>query len=339
MTDRTLCTVTEVIRDLELTGVSEARLMDYIRAASQFVEQRLGSFIPLTEARTLDGNGKTSLFVDPLLAVTALTDDGNTLSSSTDYLLYPPGRMWANGPYTRLEIDPDSSRACWTREAAVISVTGRWGMYELTDATGATVANTTAILAAGTSLLVGNGGLISPGMILLIETEQLAVTATGAVTDSTANLAEDLDTSEEYVDVNTGTLVNAGETIRVDTEQMYVVEVNTNTLTVIRGHNGTTKATHTSGADVYVYRTYTVKRGISGTTAADHANGVAISRYRVPDDINWLARQTAALMLRKAQSGFAGKTGDANLGEVYYNQEFPKDVFAMISRNYRITRV
>lgn len=50
-----------------------------------------------------------------------------------------------------------------------------------------------------------------------------------------------------------GQLLKIGETIRMDSEQMFVKQIVTNTLTVQRGVNGTTAATHTSAAKVYAY--------------------------------------------------------------------------------------
>lgn len=72
-------------------------------------------------------------------------------------------------------------------------------------------------------------------------------------TNSTATLTEDLDTSETGVDVSDGTQFTTGNVILIDAEQMYVSGVAANTLTVTRGYNGTTAATHSSGAIIYEY--------------------------------------------------------------------------------------
>lgn len=71
---------------------------------------------------------------------------------------------------------------------------------------------------------------------------------------STATLAEDLDTSETGVDVSSGTVFDVGQTLLIDSEQVYVTGISTNTLTVERGQNGTTAATHSNGAAIDVYR-------------------------------------------------------------------------------------
>lgn len=70
-------------------------------------------------------------------------------------------------------------------------------------------------------------------------------------------LNEALDASETGVDVVDGTAYEAGQTILVDAEQMYISSISTNTLTVTRGVNGTTAATHDTGATIQRY-TYPV---------------------------------------------------------------------------------
>ena len=66
---------------------------------------------------------------------------------------------------------------------------------------------------------------------------------------------EVLDASETGVDVTAGTDFAAGQTILVESEQMYIASIATNTLTVVRGVNGTTAATHVTSSVIrrYVY--------------------------------------------------------------------------------------
>jgi len=53
--------------------------------------------------------------------------------------------------------------------------------------------------------------------------------------------------------VSARTDVEAGHTILVDSEQMYVQSYSGNTLTVLRGVNGTSGATHSAGAAISLY--------------------------------------------------------------------------------------
>lgn len=335
MSDRYYCTLAELLTDLGLPGIrDEEAAVSRIRAASDWIDRHLGQFIPVTETRSFDGKGTLNLWIDALLAITTVTDDGTALGAS-DYVPYPLMKHWPNGPYSRLTIDPDSARSVWTDEEDVIEIAGRWGLYEEAIATGATV-QSNPLAAGGTSLVVSNGAKAGVGMVLKIESEQLLVTASEAPTDTTANLAEDLDNSEEEWDLSSAASINVGEILRVDFEQAKVLDKVSNTVAVKRGWNETKIVAHTTAADVYAYRTFTVKRGCNGTTDAAHVQGTAISRYIPPFDVNWLCRQIAGLMLKKAQSGFAGKVGNAELGEVFYTNEFPKDVIDRIRRNYSI---
>lgn len=51
-----------------------------------------------------------------------------------------------------------------------------------------------------------------------------------------------------------GSLYEKGGTIRIDDEEMLVRNISTNTITVMRGWNGTTASTHTQNATVYIFR-------------------------------------------------------------------------------------
>lgn len=330
------CTVDEMLTDLDLPGGDVAALLRHIKSASQTIRQEIGDFIPVTAACRFDGNGKDILFVSPLLAVTSIVDDTDTLSAS-DYLLYPRGKHWENGPYSWIQHDPDGNYADWSDELDVVVVTGRWGLWEKSEASGAVIGTGGQTSGAGT-LLADNGSKVSPGMVALIGSEQELVTGFSTPTTVTT-IAEDLDISEEIITVADGTKVNIGEIIRINFEQCKVLDKQTHDLYVRRGWNNTSKATHTSGANVEAYRTFTVERGVNGTTAAAHDAATVIYRYLVPDDVSFLCREVATLMLKKAQGGFAGKTGNAQLGETFYHDAFPRWDLERVAEHYQIMRV
>jgi hypothetical protein len=339
MTDRLYCTVDQLVASLDLIGAEdETELLDYIRQASDYIDQEIGKgsgFIPVTAARRFDGKGIIHLYVDPLLAITSIVEDGDTLLT-TDYLLYPRNRYWDDGPYTRITIDPDATTLnAWTYEDDVVVITGRWGLYEKTVATGETV----SLAAAGTTdLAVASGASVSPGMILKIEDEQCLVTATGASENATSLLSAAVTTSDTTISVDDGSEFSAGEELQIGTEDFKILKINTNDLYVARSWNGTAKAAHLDNAQVKVYRTYTIERGLNGTTAAAHTSKAA-SQYIPPRLVNYFCRQIAALMLKKAKSGFAGKTGNVDLGEIFYHQEFPKDALKELKKTYRIKSI
>jgi hypothetical protein len=339
MSDQVFACISEVIFDLELNGIpklNEARWLERLKAASDWLVHKCGEFIPVTSTKYYNGKGGQILFVEPTLAVTTLVNDGTTLASS-DYLLAPLNRHWPNGPYTWIEVDPDASGlGAWATGRDEIVISGRHGRYEESETTDALVANTTQIAAGGTSLLVSNGSRVSPGMILLIESEQMLVTATESATSVAPTLAEDLDASEEQITLSSASGLNAGEVIRIDYEDMRIILIEGAVLTVDRGWNATTRATHTNGAALTIYRTYTVKRGLNGTTDAAHLTNTAISRYVAPWDINWLTRQICGLMHKKAQGGFSGKSGSVEMGTIFYFDEFPKKQVEDVLRNYHL---
>ena len=60
------------------------------------------------------------------------------------------------------------------------------------------------------------------------------------------------------VTVDTGTRFEATDVIKIGTEQMLVVSVSGNDLTVIRGYNDTTRGTHSVDADIHLYNNIAV---------------------------------------------------------------------------------
>jgi len=80
-----------------------------------------------------------------------------------------------------------------------------------------------------------------------------------------------------------------------------------------------------------------VRRGVNGTTAAAHSTA-AIYRYEVPESVNYLCRQIAGLMRAKAETGWSGKSGNAETGETFYFNEFPKQI-RDIQENFSVKHV
>jgi hypothetical protein len=338
------CTVQDLIADKQAPGADEARMFQAIREASDWVQKRMGWFVPVTAQRSFTGRGLSRLLLPPsLLAITSITNEGVTLSAA-DYLLKPDDGYWANGPFGELLVDEDSSLLLdWTSEQDGIVINGRWGKYQRSSLIGATVQDTTQQSDSQTTLKVSDGGKVSPGMVLLIGTEQEAVTGWGAPTENVTaiNMVSGLAVTDEVVTVDDASLVNVGEILRMEFEQCKVLDrrVSTNKLSLMRGWNGTARVAHANDIAVDAYRTVNVDRGVNGTTAAVHASGTAISRYFVPDDILLLTKEIATLSVSKAQSGYQGRTGNAETGVVFYNDIFPKFDIEAIWRNYHIPRV
>ena len=208
--DRAFCTIADV---KGFGSDKPADLLDLVRSASDWIEKAIGAFTPIVTTKRFDGNGDIDLTVYPLLSVTSITDDGDTLQT-TDYLLYPRNKWYENGPYTRIRIDPDAtSLNAWTCEEDVVVIVGSWGLYSDTRSTGAT---TTQADGTTESIVVDDASAIFPGAVLLVESEQQFVTGYGAVSDSNVNLAEALDSSEEDITTGDGSAFNIGEIIKID---------------------------------------------------------------------------------------------------------------------------
>ena len=333
------CTVSDLIADKQASGVDEARMFQAIREASDFLQKEIGWFIPVTLERKFNGRGLETLIVPALLSVTEIVDDDNELEA-TDYILKPDDGFWPNGPYGKLIVAPEAENLlAWCDEENGVEITGLWGLYLRSGLIGATVADTTEQSDSQTTLKVSDGSRVSPGMVLLIGSEQEAVTGWGSPTTGATTLNGNVAAADETIVVTNGALINVGEIIRVDFEQMKVKDKNTHTLEVARGWNGTRRVSHTTSTNVDVYRTVNVERGLNGTTAAAHANAVAISRYFAPDDVQFLCKEIATLIVNKALSGYQGRTGDQQTGVVFYNDAFPQYDIARVKANYIMPRV
>jgi hypothetical protein len=315
-------TVGELIGDLRLSG-DETGLLDRIREASRLISNRLGEFIPITETRTFDPDSTGNLRVDPLLAASAVLNDG---AAVTDYKLMPRNRLWLNGPYTSLVYNSGT----WSSEG--VQITGRYGKFENSASL--------SVAAGDTTLAVSDGSQISPGMVVMVEAEQqLALAGNGgegspAATTATSKLNGAITADDEEITVDNGAEFKRGEVIQLSTEDCLIRRISGHVLVCSRGWNGTTKAAHANDLAIGVYRTFTVERGVNGTTAAAHTSKL-VTRVQAPEDINWLCRQVAGLMRMKAAAGFASKTGNAELGETFYYSEFPA-AFARLWESYKL---
>ena len=327
------CTEAELLADLGLNGFIDSILDRFIDPATQYILQEIGQFIPTSEKRVFAGNNKTVLYVDPILSVTSILN-GDTPLISTDYMLEPANGMWQNGPYTRLNVDLDESRAgVWIPEVDGVEIAGLWGLYNRMVDTEAVIGTTQ--LVTDNTLTVNDGSLVCPGMVLSIEGECQMVTRRKSA-DVATTLLLDAGVSDDVLYVVSSTGLNVGEIIKIGYEIIKIVDKQTGSLQVIRGWGGSPKSTHALSMNVEVYRTFTVERAVNGTLAAGHVNSTMISRYVAPSDVNYLCRQIAALMLMKSRTGYAGRAGSPETGETFYNHEFPRDVIARIKSNYFI---
>ncbi len=179
-------------------------------------------FWPLKTTRYYDYADSWRLWLDDdLLEVTTFTNgDATALTDGTDFLKYPLGQT----PHAWLDIKRDSGKVfqySGTLQRA-LQVLGIWGYHE--DWANAwvdsqdTIENASGITASGTSITVNNvGGADVWGIRPRFKVDQL------------------LKIGSEYL-------------------WLTVKDSSLNALTVVRGVNGTTAATHDKEAAIYVYQ-------------------------------------------------------------------------------------
>ena len=336
------CTVNDLLNDPQPPAGDVAILLKEIQAASRTILQEIGEFIPVSETRKFRGNqatgGVSRLFVPPLLGLTGLIVNDDTNLAATDYILQPGERHWRNGPYSEIDVDPDAANlSAWSTEQDSVEIPGRWGLYEETEVTGAILGD--AQTDSGTVLQVSDSSKLSPGAVPLVGTEQELITGYAAPIAAVTTLNGAIDATQETILLTNGALVNVDEILRIGLEQMRILDISTHTCYVQRHWNKTFSAAHTTGANVDVYRKFNVIRGVNGTTAAAHLISAAVSRYIVPADVLFLCKEIAILMLNKATTGYAGRTGNQELGTVYYNDAFPRFDLDRIRDHYTIRTV
>jgi hypothetical protein len=206
---------------LNITGAGDdKRLLQLIEAVSRLIDRYCNRhFYVLSATRRFDGDGSPTLLVPDLISVDAnglKTDDNRDRVYET---------TWAATDYLLLpsNADPASSGNPQARPYTRIE----------------------ADVDAGTKRAFPAG----------IRTVQLSG-QWGWRRDlkratETANAIADAATAS--VTVSSRTDVEAGHTILIDSEQMYVRSYSGNTLTVTRGVNGTTAASHSGGASIDIY--------------------------------------------------------------------------------------
>lgn len=272
------------------------------------------TFLPVVATRLFPWPDRNSsarswrLWLDSneLISATAVTSGGLPITS---YFLEP---QRYGPPYTRLEIDLGSSQgfSSGASEQRAISITGLWGYADTTQAAGALSGAIVSTSAA--ALTVTDGSLVGVGDLLLIDAERMVITGrTQASTGQTLQTPLTASSAGTVVAVTTGSAFHIGEVITLDAEAMAVNDITGNTLLVERAVNSTVLAPHT-GSTIFSPRTLSVIRGANGTTAATHLDAAAVRRSTTPAPIHSLA---VAESLVEVQQGLAGYARTAGSGD------------------------
>lgn len=239
-----------------------------------------------------------------LVSVTELRSGGVVIGPG-GFITYPDD----GPPFNRIEIDTstNSSFTTGSTHQKAISITGVFGYTLNLQALGGLVG---AIDADDTTVVIGNGSLVGVGDLLVIESEYLQVTGRTWL-DSTQTLqspALTASAANTSLNVTTGSAFHAGETILLDSEKMLITDVSGNSLSVRRAYDGSVLASH-SGSTIYVSRNLTVTRGVNGTTGASHLISTPVSRWVPPSLITQLCIAETINALQQESSAYARVVG------------------------------
>lgn len=111
-----------------------------------------------------------------------------------------------------------------------------------------------------------------------------------------------------------GSYFSAGQTIRIDNEQLYITSISSDTLTFLglptRGQNGTTAAAHDAGKAIYI--------------------------YNYPQPITQAVLMTAMRTWKRKDSAFQDSVGIPDLGTVIAKKGIDPDVLERIAHYVRV---
>lgn len=264
------CNLATVKTRLGIAGTgSDAALLVLLEGVSRSIDQWCNRhFFVKTETRYYDGSSSPLLVDRDLVSVSTLKtdDDGDGVAeaawTASDHELLP----YAGYPKYGIEVTPWGDRSDFNAgQRKAVEVAGKWGYEETTQASSATV----------------NGN-------------HSAAVTTLAVSD--------------------GTQLSAGDTLLIESEQVYVSAVSGNNLTV--------------------------RRGVNGTTAASHSDGTAIAAVTYPPAVREACLLQAARRWMRRDPAFATVNGlpgaqDARVAGI------DPDVLALLAqlRKYQVTGV
>jgi hypothetical protein len=269
-----LCTYATLTAFRERQGLAaddtadDARMLAKLRAATAQIERYTGrSFLPVVATRHFDWHdARTLLFRGyDLLELTSITNgDGTTVDPAA---ILPFGGT--NGPIVGVELDTTRGFFVYlTTKTRALTVTGVWGWHD--DYANAWKPSGDTIPAGGINASVTT------------------------FTVASVSGADGWNLSPRF---------QPGQLLRVDTEYMSLVaaDASTNTLTVVRG--------------------------VNGSTAADHAASAPISVYVPPADIAEIALRWAAWLYKTEDAGdFGGVTAEPALGQIAVPPAIPADL-------------
>jgi hypothetical protein len=311
--------------DWKESARNTAQIRRALESSSRNVEQLCHRvFYPEHDTRYWDWPvaGRTStyrLWLDQheVISLDTLVAGGVTIATG-DYLLEPVND---GPPHDRIEINLGANAAFESGPVTFqrsIAGTGLYGYTNDTDPAGtlaAAVSSTTATTVDVTDSSQDTG--VGIGNLLLIDSERLVVTNKTMISTGQTLGGSGLTSNKAAVTVpvSDGTAYALGETLLIDSERMLIVDIAGNNLTVIRAHDGTVLAAHSTGATVYAPRRLTVTRGALGTTAATHTISTVVYRHAFPGLVRELVLAETLVTVFQASSVYSQFSVSGNLNK------------------------
>lgn len=131
-------------------------------------------------------------------------------------------------------------------------------------------------------------------------------------TGAAINEGAEYSSSDTTLTVDDGSLVNVGDTLLIDSEQIYVV-----------------------GKPVEGGNDLTVRRGMNGTTAAAHDDSTAISRYVYPENVVKAVLLQARRLHIRATGGYADQVGFDATGAMTPQVGVDQDFWQLVEKYKR----
>lgn len=341
LTRATYCTREDVLSVLGL--VQTPRLLPVVDRAIASATRNIDSrchqyFHPVEAARSFTWPEPNStarswrLWLDgnPLLSLTSLVSGGATISPSNVFLepqQYGP-------PYDSIEINTGTSAAFSSAQTGqrAITVTGRWGhgdQVETVTTLAAAISTTTA-----TTLTLTEGSGVGVGDLLLVDTERLIVTGRTLITTATTlSTPVTASAADRVFTVANPLLYGIGEVLTLDAERVLVTDRLATALVVERAVDSTVLATHT-GSTIYAPRQLTVIRGANGTTAATHLISAPVAISVVPGPVRSLGVGEAIVEVQQATAGYARTAGSGDNERVIGSGAGLNDLRSQVETGY-----
>lgn len=175
------------------TTTLDAPLVRMSESVSRELDRKTGRhFYHTSETIYLDGNGQRRLYIGrDLLSITTLkisatlnqpTTFDYTMVSATDYTLWPRNAAGRGLPYRAIELNPNGQFETFPEGVGNVEIVAVFGYSQETEDTtlnlnGAINASVTSVVCSATA-----ASLIYPGDTIVVESEQMEVTAVSTTT-------------------------------------------------------------------------------------------------------------------------------------------------------------